>query len=539
MSIFFHETTLKELQRIFLNDTSDEFIFVISNFSKSSEITYVRSTINKARAISARVEHLFQCDPTISSFTINVPIILGISDLNDMESDVKVTMELYEQVLGKLLESTTCQVEISNDKEKVILEILYNVLDNESFFDEIEKKEIESVEHAISFSKMSPAFRKRAVEYLADHFSEFIEKISDFNINEMRKDNRNFFDFEKFIKNNNFIEKKSLMSIHYKICETDFLYDVVDAFIEKLNNFKELSCKMKDPEKRQFYNNLMKNLNQVILFLNNDENFDADKICNSNAMDKKARMKLMFYIIFRIPMNFLSKEFVPIILNNINDQIIEKDALSMTSFLKNLLFSSFDKENNLGVVNVEDHKVIEIDEKDDNELDGIISYIQKCKENDIESNYKLTVSAGGYYGNRNGPSNVIQYGNLRDSAFYNYYGGNFPVSEDGSWIEFDFGEKNEVNLSSYTIRTNGMPQNCNHPKSWRIVGSNNKKQWVSIDHRVDLDDLNGSFLQHRFYCKSNNNSFRYIRFIQENSHGEHQFNVYLTCIEFFGNYYEN
>lgn len=56
-----------------------------------------------------------------------------------------------------------------------------------------------------------------------------------------------------------------------------------------------------------------------------------------------------------------------------------------------------------------------------------------------------------------------------------------------------------------------------NPKSWRIVGSNDRKEWTVLDHEEDCSTLNGSCKQNRFACDENGDYYRYIRYIQDDS----------------------
>lgn len=93
-------------------------------------------------------------------------------------------------------------------------------------------------------------------------------------------------------------------------------------------------------------------------------------------------------------------------------------------------------------------------------------------------------------------------------------------------------------MSSYTIRTSlNQAGEDAHPKTWKIIGSNDRKNWKVINKQINNNDLNGKYKQHRFECKKRKGFYRYIRYIQEDSwfsKTEFKYKIKLTCIEFFG-----
>lgn len=119
-----------------------------------------------------------------------------------------------------------------------------------------------------------------------------------------------------------------------------------------------------------------------------------------------------------------------------------------------------------------------------------------------------------------------------NEEYENQYSG-YTKQSDG-WFEIDFKDK-KINLTSYTLRTsyNG-PNDYSHPKSWRIVGSNDRNKWDVLNHQTNNSSLNGMYYQNRFTCENNPNYYRYIKYIQEDSWCTYTYNIKLTCIELFG-----
>lgn len=162
-------------------------------------------------------------------------------------------------------------------------------------------------------------------------------------------------------------------------------------------------------------------------------------------------------------------------------------------------------------------------------------FMNESNPNGIISHFynSVILSAGGKH-NPNYPISFIKDNNY--CQFYNNY--NYtPSSESDSYIKFDFGNNNKIELSSYFIRTNASLYD--HTKSWRVEGSNDDNHWTRLDHRVNDGNLYGSYRQHYFDCQENrkgdkNYRFRYIQWIQEDSSNRNPYCVNITYIELYG-----
>lgn len=169
----------------------------------------------------------------------------------------------------------------------------------------------------------------------------------------------------------------------------------------------------------------------------------------------------------------------------------------------------------------------------DSDTKGIISHLGDA----------VSISAGGKHNSRCPLTNIRKYD---DSYFYNYYGYK-PISESDSFIKFDFGSSMKVDLHSYLIRSvAGDPSFSDHPKTWRIEGSNDNTNWKRLDRRVNDPVLNGRLKQHLFTCQeriqeNENRKFRYIRYVQEDSWYQirEPYYVSITYFELYGIVYYN
>ena len=150
----------------------------------------------------------------------------------------------------------------------------------------------------------------------------------------------------------------------------------------------------------------------------------------------------------------------------------------------------------------------------------------------------VTISAG--KDNQSFPVSNLR--NYNDNQFFNNCGPQ-PNSESDTIIKFDFGTNKRIDLHSYLIRTGEDGQNGDHQKTWRIEGSNDGQSWTKLDRRSDNSILNDKYKECHFICQfghygSENNLFRYIRYVQEDSwhsNGSRKYIVDLSYFELYGN----
>lgn len=149
-------------------------------------------------------------------------------------------------------------------------------------------------------------------------------------------------------------------------------------------------------------------------------------------------------------------------------------------------------------------------------------------------NDEVNITAGG------NSENVNFIRSIGGSDFKNWI--NFsPKNENESFIEFDFGIEYRVKLEVYNIQTIKKHDQI-YPKSWKIIGSNDQRNWVIIDEKKDEDALKSKFSEY-FCCQNHNenNRFRYIRFVQLASWSQSntkQFYISILFFELFGKVYK-
>ncbi|OHT01408.1 hypothetical protein TRFO_31783 [Tritrichomonas foetus] len=441
------------LRTIFINDLSDEFNFILAydNDNSNKRTITIKTSINKARAISKTINHLSICDPTISDFEI----IISENKFNNLK------LEEFSQILNLLLDSTFKPVSFNLDaKLREIFDELQFLLGNSEKVGK--NREIQSIECAISF--LSTQSHELSIQFLVHNMMDFLKS-----------------QFTENISHDVFHEIFSLFEIQIPDLErpSDFLNNILDILIEK-----------------------------------NDR-------------------KLLVFFILHVPIEYTTIKMKEELVVNIDDEMIANEFSTFSSFIKSYLLSS---EIILPYQKKIAEKIITINENDNSELNGIISYLLRKEGKDILTNGSLTLSAVGSLNPIHPIECIIEYGELINSHFYNYYM-NDPTSEDGSWIQFDF-DNRTIKLTAYSIRTNKNYPDWYHPKSWRIVGSNNLNEWKILDHRIDNEYLHDTYKLYRFSCDENDENYRYIRYIQEDSQFNRKYNIQITCFELFGELHE-
>lgn len=248
-----------------------------------------------------------------------------------------------------------------------------------------------------------------------------------------------------------------------------------------------------------------------------------------NKLKKTDEIGLVMHFLLQIESDKYTKEMRDYITSNISDDIVFNEL--------NLIIKQYIYQLN----NVKNQMKCEMKNKlqneikieyTDNELNGIINYLKnKFGQNLCESGI-INISDCGHHHHVYGSLlNLIKYDNDNINQFYENNGGENPIpTERDGWIEFDF-LKRKINLTSYTLRAHQDYL----PKSWRIMGSNDRNEWELISERTDNLFMRGRYRQCRFECENNQKYYQYIRYVLDDSwRSDRKHNVNLTAIEFFG-----
>lgn len=162
--------------------------------------------------------------------------------------------------------------------------------------------------------------------------------------------------------------------------------------------------------------------------------------------------------------------------------------------------------------------------EENHEFEGIISYLKKKSNGDIDK--LLTITSTKLENQSHPVKHAIDF---EDKDHY------FSTGFENGWICFDFKE-NKVNMTHYTIRNyNGI---CN-PKSWVIEGKNEEgsDKWEAIDERNNEEKMKGSGVTHTFPIqKSKEKAFRYIRMRSTGIDWDNSNYLAFNAIEFYGHF---
>lgn len=503
------ETSIYDLRRVFLNDISDPFIFVV-NFTnqistknnnlinkdkrkdRSENRIVIKTTTNKARSISKKINEIFKVDPTINSFEINFPVKLLKSSQSSESNNVQIPTtkdkETIEETFNLLLLSTIKNCEIDKNLKSMLHHLKFFLGDELNENTEADQEDltynsylIDNIKEAVSL--LSTQYHYKSVEYLSENLIPFIQS--------------------------------PLM----KGIDENILNDIIDLYVE--SHIQKLDI-----------------LKSNKLFSIQNEIREIFKI-----LQEKEENELLVYFLLSLKMENFNEEMLSYLINHIDDDIKSKEFSRLMFFIKQKLFPLF--QNYISQQMIDLNQVhIDCHYKKGEELNGIISYLIQEGGREILSNGVLTLTGGTdpLLNPYHPITNVTEYGDKINDYFYNFHSTLTP-SENSNFIDFDFGER-QVLITSYTIRSNKNNENGRyHPKSWKICGSNDKTSWEVLDHQLDCPELNGPYKQHHFICEHVKSKYRYIRYVQEDSFDSartrtnFKYIIYLTCIEFFGEIY--
>ncbi|KAK8876047.1 hypothetical protein M9Y10_006231 [Tritrichomonas musculus] len=132
------------------------------------------------------------------------------------------------------------------------------------------------------------------------------------------------------------------------------------------------------------------------------------------------------------------------------------------------------------------------------------------------------------------PENIVDFNNtentLSDDCCFN--------SQDlpSSWICFDF-KQIKISPEGYAIRTNSWNgKGWYHPLSWEVQASNDYRNWTVLDERKQMSEMDDSAVAKTFPVNGiqNDESFRYIRFVQTGLNSRRNNCLTLSAFEIFG-----
>lgn len=180
------ETPISSLKRLLINDNSDEFNLFVTftnasrKNSKPAQVLnkkLIKTTINRARVISKKINRIYQIDPTIYEFNLVIPILCHHST-SALEKEI--FMNEVEKLIRLLLKSAEEKIEVSNNK-KDIFNIIRSLLGNDEN-EEIEFK-ISTDEEALFY--LSTDFHDESIDFISSNFLNFVKKRKYKNVDEI------------------------------------------------------------------------------------------------------------------------------------------------------------------------------------------------------------------------------------------------------------------------------------------------------------------------------------------------------------------
>ena len=259
--------------RLTQNDDSSDFTFLIK-YEQEQKLQQIeiKTTLNKARIISQKVNTYYQSDPTLQSIEIIIPFHLKL--LKD-QTQIK---ERIDQIFQEIIESTNKPISVS-EEEIFLLTLLLRSIEYQEKDKHVSfefTKFISTIEEAISL--LSTSFHLEAVKFLSEHFIGFLKSdmfqkideeiildIIDFYIRQNKQQNRSeksdeYKQIFNVFRDNN--EPHFLMHFLLRIDEeshdkdmTEYIIDHIDGEIalKEFSILAEIAKKHFQEQEKKFY----------------------------------------------------------------------------------------------------------------------------------------------------------------------------------------------------------------------------------------------------------------------------------------------
>ena len=242
-------------------------------------------------------------------------------------------------------------------------------------------------------------------------------------------------------------------------------------------------------------------------------------------LSKQMSDKIVMHFLFQMPSENYTESMRTYISNHLSDDIISCELSQIVRQYLKQLNKNIEKVKENAKENAKENVNCE-------EITNIISYLRMKNGPEIINNKVLKITGGGNPYPSHPISEIISN---KNNAFYiNNY--DYKPTENDDWIEFDFG-KLKVNLKSYIIKKkpSSLFDDDHMPKSWRISGSNDRKNWKILDHRKNEDSFLNKVKAKEFICELNNEYYRYIRYdIEESWFSENKYLIEIGNLNLFG-----
>ena len=249
--------------RLTQNDDSSNFSFYIKfDHDQKKNQVEIKTTLNKARVISKKVNTYYQTDPTIQNIEINIP---SHFHLKDEQTNLKDKIEtIFQTIL-----STTDQPKSISEEEEFLFVLLLRLIEYDDISSKSHEAEfvkfISTIKEAVSL--LSTEFHSDSIQYLSAHFQEFIK------------------------------------SDMFEEIDEGIILDIIDIYI-RVNHTENKSEQSNDI--KEIFNILKDNKEPIFLI----------------------------HLLLHIDSNILNNEMIEYIINNIDDEIADKETPIFASITK-------------------------------------------------------------------------------------------------------------------------------------------------------------------------------------------------------------
>ena len=84
-----YETPINSMKRLTQKDDSEEFDIKVKFSKDATKEIRIRTTLNKARVISNKINQAYQIDPTITQYELIIPTILSKTNNDKIEDQLR------------------------------------------------------------------------------------------------------------------------------------------------------------------------------------------------------------------------------------------------------------------------------------------------------------------------------------------------------------------------------------------------------------------------------------------------------------------
>lgn len=453
-----YKTTIKSYKRLIFDDHSEQFKIFINFCCKNSEQEnevntqyQFDTTINKARVISSKINQIYQIDPTIAEYSIYIP------------NKIKTTIQDITELIKQLFKSLESDIYIKEDQRTLFLLLCFK-LGSEC----VNEFELSSEEESLSY--LTTNIHSKSIEYLSNHFKEFIS------------------------------------NGHWKNISNEILKEIIDKYIARKTK-----------------------LNKEV---ENDEIEDIFKMLKSQEEEEESDIVLYFLLnIFEYEYN---DDMYKYIFSHLDDDLIKDNISHIIFIIRKFFIgihqTNINKSNKkkIGDILYNVNKI----EYEGNELSGIVSYLHSNNNTiEVQSGIKnnsnpisniLKYDSGhineSYYNWRsNNPKSS-------DSWILFDFGDQRKIKLSSYTIRSNCGDAfNNAHPKTWSILGSN---DCNN---WDLINkqeNNSELNRPYKQHRFECDNNNTTSKYYRY--------IRYEQKDTWDNDRKYQYGIHLTCFEFFG-----